>query len=228
MTRILHRDPGLYLCSRWPGPYVIDSSGKRYPDALRVALPSPARHSASPLWKPSRRNLTACYAHRFSPTNLRKLAEHLIERAPEGLSRSIFFRRFEAMVALKLARQYHERASHAALVHFPASELPRQYAGALSAGGHPGRRRVYELILLRQLHFSLLRLSRPAGGRDGGGLQSRVADELETKSRSLARPSLPSRETVVGATLELSRRCPAISGRRSATATESSSSSTKS
>lgn len=213
MTRILHRDPkgSLPVAVAGQGPYVIDSSGKRYLDASGGAAVSCLGHSYKPVVEAIKAQLDRLpYAHTGFFTNepSEALAEHLIERAPEGLSRVYFLSGGSEAneTALKLARQYfHERGESQRRWFISRHQSYHgNTLGALSAGGHPGRRRVYEPILLPANYISPCYAYR--GQQEGETAEAyglRVADELETKIQELGPETVIAfiAETVVGATL---------------------------
>lgn len=213
MSRILHRDPkrSLPVAVAGQGPYVIDSAGKRYLDASGGAAVSCLGHSYKPVVEAIGAQLDRLpYAHTSFFTNepSEALAEFLIERAPEGLSRVYFLSGGSEAneTALKLARQY----------FYDRGETQRRWfisrhqsyhgntLGALSVGGNPGRRTVYEPILLPANYIAPCYAYRgQAEGETPEAYGMRVADELEAKIQELGPETVIGfiAETVVGATL---------------------------
>ncbi|SME89664.1 hypothetical protein SAMN06265365_101240 [Tistlia consotensis] len=213
MTAILHRQPknALPLAVAGDGPYVIDSEGRRYLDASGGAAVSCLGHSCRPVIEAIKAQLDRLpYAHTSFFTNepSEQLAEHLIARAPAGLEKVYFVSGGSEAneTALKLARQY----------FYEKGEMQRRYfiarhqsyhgntLGALSVGGNPGRRAIFEPILLDTRHVSpcyAYRGKRPDESEEAYG--RRVADELEAKILELGAETVIGfvAETVVGATL---------------------------
>ena len=213
MTRILHRDPkhSLPVAVAGHGPYVVDSAGKRYLDASGGAAVSCLGHSYKPVVEAIAAQLNRLpYAHTGFFTNepSEALAEFLIERAPKGLSKVYFLSGGSEAneTALKLARQYfHEKGeAQRRWVISRHQSYHGNTLGALSVGGNPGRRRVYEPILLPANYISPCYAYRgQADGESAEDYGLRVANELEAKIQELGPDTVIAfiAETVVGATL---------------------------
>ncbi|HLS69625.1 MAG TPA: aspartate aminotransferase family protein [Kiloniellales bacterium] len=213
MTRILHRDPrrSLPVAVAGQGPYVVDSTGKRYLDASGGAAVSCLGHSYKPVVEAIKAQLDRLpYAHTGFFTNepSEALAEFLIERAPAGISRVYFLSGGSEAneTALKLARQYFHEKGETQRRWFISrhQSYHGNTLGALSVGGNPGRRRVYE-PLLQPVHF--VSPCYAYRGQDEGETPEtygkRVAEELEAKIQELGPETVIAfiAETVVGATL---------------------------
>jgi len=213
MTRILHRDPKQTLPTAvaGDGPYLIDSEGKRYLDASGGAAVSCLGHSYKPVVEAIKAQLDVLpYAHTGFFTNepSEALAEHLIARAPAGLEKVYFLSGGSEAneTAMKLARQYFHEKGETQRRWFVSrrQSYHGNTLGALSVGGNPGRRAVYEPILLPAHYVSPCYAYRGRAeneSEEAYGL--RVADELEAMLRELGPETVIAfvAETVVGATL---------------------------
>lgn len=211
-TRILHREPSrdLPVAVSGEGPFVIDSAGKRYLDASGGAAVSCLGHSERRVIEAIKAQLDRLpYAHTGFFTNepAEALAEHLIERAPEGLGHVYFVSGGSEAneTAMKLARQYFFERGETGRRHFIARR--QSYHGntiaALSVGGNAGRRAIYEPILLPASHIEPCfeyRYRRPDETPQEYGI--RAADELEAEILRLGPETVIAfiAETVVGAT----------------------------
>ncbi|WP_026987406.1 aspartate aminotransferase family protein [Fodinicurvata fenggangensis] len=213
MTAILHRQPrqSLPLAVSGDGPYVIDSNGKRYLDASGGAAVSCLGHSHKAVVEAIKDQLDKLpYAHTgfFANQPSEDLAEHLTARAPGNLNKAYFVSGGSEAneTAMKLARQYFYEKGEPQRRHFIArrQSYHGNTLGALSIGGNPGRRAVYEPILLPANHVSPCYPYReqPAEESDAAYAQ-RLADELDAKIRELGPETVIAfvAETVVGATL---------------------------
>lgn len=211
-TRILHREPSrdLPVAVSGEGPFVIDSAGKRYLDASGGAAVSCLGHSERRVIEAIKAQLDRLpYAHTGFFTNepAEALAEHLIERAPDGLGHVYFVSGGSEAneTAMKLARQYFFERGETGRRHFIARR--QSYHGntiaALSVGGNAGRRAIYEPILLPASHIAPCfeyRHRRPNETPQEYGI--RAADELEAEILRLGPETVIAfiAETVVGAT----------------------------
>ncbi|WP_366555563.1 aspartate aminotransferase family protein [Aquibaculum sediminis] len=213
MTRILHRDPKQTLPTAvaGSGPHIIDAEGKRYLDASGGAAVSCLGHSYKPVIEAIKAQLDRLpYAHTGFFTNepSEQLAEHLIARAPEGLEKVYFLSGGSEAneTALKLARQYFHEKGETQRRWFISrrQSYHGNTLGALSIGGNPGRRAVYEPILMPAHHIApcyAYRERQDAESEEAYGL--RVANELEAMLQQLGPDTVIGfvAETVVGATL---------------------------
>lgn len=213
MSAILHRQPKsvLPLAVAGDGPYVIDSEGRRYLDASGGAAVSCLGHSCRPVVEAIKEQLDRlAYAHTSFFTNepSERLAEHLIERAPEGLEKVYFVSGGSEAneTALKLARQYFWEKGETQRRHFIGrhQSYHGNTLGALAVAGNPGRRAIFDPILLATHHVGpcyAYRGKRAEESEEDYG--RRVADELEAKIIELGAETVIAfiAETVVGATL---------------------------
>ncbi|WP_022729983.1 aspartate aminotransferase family protein [Fodinicurvata sediminis] len=213
MTAILHRQPSqpLPLAVAGDGPYLIDSNNKRYLDASGGAAVSCLGHSHKAVVEAIKAQLDQLpYAHTgfFANQPSEDLAAHLTARAPGDLNKVYFVSGGSEAneTAMKLARQYFYEKGEPQRRHFIArrQSYHGNTLGALSIGGNPGRRAVYEPILLPANHVSPCYPYReqPAEESEEAYAQ-RLADELDAKIRELGPETVIAfvAETVVGATL---------------------------
>ncbi|MDH3317836.1 MAG: aspartate aminotransferase family protein, partial [Gammaproteobacteria bacterium] len=221
MSKILHRHTKLDLpvAARGDGPYVVDTNGKRYLDASGGAAVSCLGHNHPKVIGAIKKQLDAIpYAHTafFTTEPAERLAEVLIEQAPEGLGRVYFVSGgSEAVEAcLKIARQYFDEIGQPQRKHFIArlQSYHGNTLGALAVGGNMWRRRQFEPLLIETHHISpcyAYRDREPEETEEVYGL--RVANELEEKILELGAESVIGFicEPVVGAT---SGAVPAVPG----------------
>jgi adenosylmethionine-8-amino-7-oxononanoate aminotransferase len=212
-TRILHRDPRHLppRAVRGEGAYLFDAEGRRYLDASGGAAVSCLGHGHPEVLAAIKRQLDSlAYAHTAFFTNdpAEALAARLVEKAPGDLGHVYFVSGGSEAneTAMKLARQYAVETGQAQRRWFVSRR--QSYHGntiaALSVGGNPGRRRIYEPILLPAHHIApcyAYRDARPGEGPEEYG--RRAADELEAKLQELGPETVLAfiAETVVGATL---------------------------
>ncbi len=202
MSRILHRHTKFELpfAARGEGPYVVDTKGKRYLDASGGAAVSCLGHNHPKVIEAIKNQLDAIpYAHTafFTTEPAERLAEVLIEGAPEGIGRVYFVSGgSEAVEAcLKIARQYYDEIGQPQRRHFIArwQSYHGNTLGALAVGGNLWRRRQFEPLLIESHHISpcyAYRGREPEETEEAYGL--RVANELEGKILELGA------ETVIG------------------------------
>ncbi|MFC4277002.1 aspartate aminotransferase family protein [Achromobacter aloeverae] len=212
MTHIIHRNPRTPLATavRGLGSYLIDHEGRRYYDGSGGAAVSCLGHGHPEVADAVIAQIrTLEYAHTsfFTSEPAEQLADTLVRRSPPGLAHVYFLSSGSEAVetALKLARQYHvERGepgrwrSIARLQSYHGNTL-----GALAAGGHQGRRRLYQPLLADVTHVSAcfpLHYRRPEESDDGYG--DRLAHELDTAILEAGPETVSAfiAETVVGAT----------------------------
>ena len=212
MSYILHRQfaHSYPVAVAGDGPYVIDDKGQRYLDASGGAAVSCLGHSHKSVVEAIKAQLDRLpYTHSGFFTNepAEALAEHLVTRAPERLAKAYFLSGGSEAneTALKLARSYWVEKGEPQRVHFISRR--QSYHGntlaTLSIGGNPGRRAVYEPLLMPTTQISPCypyREQRPDERDTDYGL--RAADELETAIRQLGPETVIGfvAETVVGAT----------------------------
>ena len=212
-TRILHREPRreLPVAVAGDGPFVIDSTGKRYLDASGGAAVSCLGHSDRRVIEVIKAQLDRLpYAHTGFFTNepAEALADHLIARAPPGLGHVYFVSGGSEAneTAMKLARQFFHERGETQRRHFIARK--QSYHGntiaALSVGGNAGRRAIYEPILLPASHIEpCYEYRHRHAGESLDDYATRSAAELEAEIVRLGPETVIAfiAETVVGATL---------------------------
>ncbi|MDX1513202.1 MAG: aspartate aminotransferase family protein [Gammaproteobacteria bacterium] len=212
MTRILHRHTGMKLpfAAGGDGPYVIDTDGNRYIDASGGAAVSCLGHNHPGVISAIKEQLDQLpYAHTafFTTEVAERLADVLIEHAPDGIERVYFVSGgSEAVEAcLKLARQYFDELGQRQRKNFIArlQSYHGNTLGALSVGGNMWRRRQFEPLLTEAHHISpcyAYRYQDPGETEEEYG--QRVANELETKILELGPHTVIGFicEPVVGAT----------------------------
>lgn len=189
MSHVLHRDlrNPLPAAVKGEGPYVIDSTGKRYLDASGGPAVSCLGHSHPKVIEAVRRQageIAFAYSAFFTHPAMEALADKLLAQAPAGLTRAFFVSGGSEAIeaALKLARQYFLEIGQPTRRHFIARE--RSYhgntLGALSLGHDVNRRQTYEPLLLPVTHISPCyeyRERRSDETAEAYGI--RIADELE-------------------------------------------------
>ncbi|WP_127520051.1 aspartate aminotransferase family protein [Mesorhizobium sp. Z1-4] len=215
MSFVLHRkfDDSLPTMVRGEGNYLIDSNGKRYFDACGGAAVSCLGHSENRVRDAIISQLgKAAFAHTGFFTNepTERLAERLIKAAPPGTGngRAMFLGSgSEAMeAALKLARQYHlERGQPSrGRTISRRSSYHGNTLGALSVGGHAGRRAPYAPLLTDCDHIDPCydyRFRWEGETEEAFGL--RMANQLAEKIAEVGADNVAAfvAEPIVGATL---------------------------
>jgi adenosylmethionine-8-amino-7-oxononanoate aminotransferase len=212
MSNVLHRSlrspPRVAASSH--GIYIIDLQGRRYLDASGGAAVSCLGHAHPDVLAAMHAQIDKlAYAHTsfFTSEVSEALADHLVERAPEGLDHVYFVSGgSEAMeAALKLARQYFVEIGEAERTIFVArrQSYHGNTLGALAVSGNEWRRRQFAPLLM-----DVGRVSPCYEYRDRAAAESqdaytqRLLAELEQKFEELG----PERviafiaEPVVGAT----------------------------
>ena len=194
------------------GPYLIDADGKRYLDACGGAAVSCLGHGRNAATEAAKEQLDSlAYAHTsfFTSEPTEALAEHLIERAPEGIARVYFVSGGSEAVesAIKLARQYFLETGEGERRNVIArwQSYHGNTLGALSAGGNRWRRGQFEPMLVGAMHH-IDPCHYWRFGRDGESefdYGQRVANQLEEKILDLGPETVAAfiAEPVVGATM---------------------------
>lgn len=213
MSQILHRS----FASDYPtvvsgeGVWLIDSDGRRYLDGSGGAAVSCLGHGHPDIQAAMHAQIDKlAYAHTsfFTSEPAEELAEHLIARAPKGLSHVfICSSGSEAVEAcLKLARHHFVEKGEPRRTQFISRRQSYHgiTVGALSVGGRMKDRAPFKEMLLAGHHIApcyAYRDQRSDETLEQYGL--RVADELEAKILELGPETVCAfvAETVVGATL---------------------------
>jgi adenosylmethionine-8-amino-7-oxononanoate aminotransferase len=213
MSQILHRSiaGGYPTAMSGDGVWLIDSDGKRYLDGSGGAAVSCLGHGHPDIRAAMHAQIDKlAYAHTsfFTSQPAEELAEHLIARAPKGLSHVfICSSGSEAVEAcLKLARHYFVERGEPKRIQFISRRQSYHgiTLGALSVGGRMKDRAPFKEMLLQGHHIApcyAYRDQRADETLEQYGL--RVADELEAKIVELGPETVAAfvAETVVGATL---------------------------
>ncbi len=212
-SKIFHRSPAhdYPVAVRGEGIYLFDARGKRYIDASGGAAVSCLGHVHPRVVSAIKRQADRlCYVHTsfFTSEPAEALADHLVARAPAGISHAAFVSGGgEAMeTALKMARQYFLEIGQPQRSHFIArrQSYHGNTLGALAIGGNQWRREPYAPLLMDVTHVSPCypyREQRP--GESGEQYGARLADELELAIGAVGTGKVIAfiAEPVVGATL---------------------------
>ena len=192
------------------GCYLFDAEGRRYLDASGGAAVSCLGHNDASVIEAIKRQLDAlAYAHTgfFTTEPAEQLADHLVQRAPEGIEKVYFVSGGSEAVeaALKLARQYFVDRGEDGRRHFIArrQSYHGNTLGALSVGGNAWRRALYEPLLLDTHHVDPCFAYRyQSEDESDEAYVTRLAGELEAKIQELGADTVIAfiAEPVVGAT----------------------------
>ena len=207
-----HTKSALPTIAGGDGPYLIDTTGKRYLDACCGAAVSCLGHSATEVTDAVKAQLDRIpYAHTsfFTSEPAEQLADMLIARAPEGIERVYFLSGGSEAIeaAIKLSRQYFTERGETSRRHVIArwQSYHGNTLGALSAGGNRWRRAQFEPLLVGAMHHidpcHYWRWGEPGESPEQYGL--RLADQLDEKIRELGPETVSAfiAEPVVGATM---------------------------
>ena len=163
MTAILHRSIAgtLPKAVSGDGPFIVDADGKRYLDASGGAAVSCLGHSHPAVIEAIREQAQRlAYAHTsfFTSEPAEALAEHLLARAPAGLSHAYFVSGGSEGVeaALKMARQYHVEIGQPQRTLFVSrrQSYHGNTLGALAVGGNAWRRQQFAPLLIDTVQVS--------------------------------------------------------------------------
>lgn len=209
----MHRNGigGMPIAVGGDGCYLIDESGRRYLDASGGAAVSCLGHGHPAVIEAIQRQVaTMAYAHTAFFTNepMEELADLLIERAPEGLSKVYFASGGSEAVeaALKLARHYFVEIGQPERHRFIArrQSYHGNTLGALAVGGNVWFRRAFEPLLLETSHIAPCYAYREkAADETEEAYGCRAADELEAAILELGSETVIAfvAEPVVGTTM---------------------------
>jgi adenosylmethionine-8-amino-7-oxononanoate aminotransferase len=163
MTHVLHRQlrEPLPTAVGGEGVLLIDADGRRYIDASGGAAVSCLGHAHPEVIAAMHAQIDRItYAHTsfFTTEVAEQLADHLIERAPAGMSHAYFVSGGSEAIeaALKMARQYFVEIGQPQRAHFIArrQSYHGNTLGALSVGGNAWRRRQFAPLLIPVTHVS--------------------------------------------------------------------------
>jgi adenosylmethionine-8-amino-7-oxononanoate aminotransferase len=209
--RDLRRTPRTAV--RGEGVYLWDDAGRRYIDASGGAAVSCLGHGHPAVVAAIRAQIgTLDFVHSSFFTNApaEALAERLIAAAPPGFEqgRAMFLGSgSEAMeAALKLTRQYHLERGEPGRSIFIARNMSYHgnTLGALSVGGHAGRRATYAPLLMKAEFVSPCFAYRfRAADEDDAAYVARLANELAERIEWLGPDTVAAfvAEPIVGATI---------------------------
>jgi len=193
------------------GPYLIDSTGRRYIDASSGAAVSCLGHSDHEVIRAIKAQLDRLpYAHTsfFTTEPAEALAEDLTAQAPTGLDHVYFCSGGSEAVeaAIKFARQYAVESGQAGrdILIARRQSYHGSTLGALSAGGRESNRRGFEPLLAPVRHVSPCYEYRDRGAdetREGYARRLAAEFEAEIERAGPQRVFAFIAETVSGATL---------------------------
>jgi adenosylmethionine-8-amino-7-oxononanoate aminotransferase len=213
MTHVFHRSARATppVAVRGEGAYIIDKAGKYYLDGSGGAAVSCLGHSdADVVDAISRQAGDLAFAHTgfFTSEPAERLADRLIEHAPEGLDKVYFVSGGSEAVeaALKMARQYFVETGAPERHRFIArrQSYHGNTLGALGTGGNAWRRAPFQPLMVETSHIAPCYAYR--GQEDGEDLVDygrRMADELEAELQRVGPETVIGfiAEPVVGATM---------------------------
>jgi adenosylmethionine-8-amino-7-oxononanoate aminotransferase len=213
MSHVFYRQPrqDYPIAVRGEGIEIIDRDGRRYLDASGGAAVSCLGHSHPRVIAAIQAQAARlAYAHSsfFTSEPAEALADHLIERAPEGIDRVFYTSGGSEAVeaALKVARQYFVEIGQPQRRRFIArrQSYHGNTLGALAVGGNAWRRRQFEPLLIDTAHVSPCYAYRDqALDEPDAAYVGRLAAELEATIEELGPESVIAfvAEPVVGATM---------------------------
>jgi adenosylmethionine-8-amino-7-oxononanoate aminotransferase len=213
MSHVFYRQPrqDYPIAVRGEGIEIIDRDGRRYLDASGGAAVSCLGHSHPRVIAAIQAQAARlAYAHSsfFTSEPAEALADHLIERAPEGIDRVFYTSGGSEAVeaALKAARQYFVEIGQPQRRRFIArrQSYHGNTLGALAVGGNAWRRRQFEPLLIDTAHVSPCYAYRDqALDEPDAAYVGRLAAELEATIEELGPDSVIAfvAEPVVGATM---------------------------
>jgi adenosylmethionine-8-amino-7-oxononanoate aminotransferase len=213
MSHVFYRQPrqDYPIAVRGEGIEIIDRDGRRYLDASGGAAVSCLGHSHPRVIAAIQAQAARlAYAHSsfFTSEPAEALADHLIERAPEGIDRVFYTSGGSEAVeaALKVARQYFVEIGQPQRRRFIArrQSYHGNTLGALAVGGNAWRRRQFEPLLIDTAHVSPCYAYRDqALDEPDAAYVGRLAAELEATIEELGPDSVIAfvAEPVVGATM---------------------------
>ncbi|MBV6657512.1 MAG: aspartate aminotransferase family protein [Devosiaceae bacterium] len=213
MTKLFHRNSRTSYATAVGGDGIelIDAEGRRYIDASGGAAVSCLGHSNAAVRQAMHEQIDAlAFAHTgfFSSDPAERLAERLIDLAPEGIGRVYLVSGGSEAVeaSLKLARQYFVETGQPERRHIIGrrQSYHGNTLGALAVGGNALRRKPFEPLLAKMHHVSpcyAYREQRADETEQAYG--ERLAKELEAEILLLGPETVAAviAEPVVGATL---------------------------
>jgi len=213
MTHILHRmaNAVMPVAIGGKGIELFDQNGKHYIDASGGAAVSCLGHGHPDVLAALHKQLdTLAYAHTgfFTSEVAEKLADRLIEDAPQGIDHVYFVSGGSEAVeaAIKMARQYFVEKGEPQHRHIIArrQSYHGNTLGALATGGNEWRRSQFRPLLFETHHIDPCYAYRlQEAGESDADYAARAAQALEDKILELGPDQVIAfvAETVVGATL---------------------------
>lgn len=214
MSHVFHRSSRAVprVAARASGLTITDKDGKTYLDACGGAAVSCLGHGDADVEAAIASQLgKIAYAHTsfFTTEAAERLADRLIEDAPQGLDRCYFVTDGSEAIetAIKMAHQYHRERGEPSRTHVIARQQSYHgnTLGALSAGGNAMRRATYgDLMIPVMSHIDpcwSYRLRREDESEAEYGLRAANLLEAEILQIGPQNVSCFVAETVVGATL---------------------------
>lgn len=220
-SNILHRLIGAEVPEivSGSGLFLRDSAGREIVDASGGAAVACLGHSHPRVIAAMQEQMqSVSYVHSGSFTTpvAEELGRVMAASAPDAINHIYLVSGGSEAVesAIKLARQYHVEAGAPSRHQIIArrQSYHGNTFGALSASGHPARRRIYEPMLMPFHHVDPCYFYRHANdGETPEAYGRRAADSLEAKIKELGPDNVAAfiAETVVGATLGAA---PAVAG----------------
>jgi adenosylmethionine-8-amino-7-oxononanoate aminotransferase len=213
MSHVFYRQPkhDYPIAVSGEGIEIVDRDGKRYLDASGGAAVSCLGHDHPRVIEAIQAQVARlAYAHTsfFTSEPAEALADHLIERAPEGIDRVYYVSGGSEAVeaALKMARQYFVEIGQPQRTRFIArrQSYHGNTLGALSVGGNAARRRQFQPLLIDVAHVSPCYAYRDQrAGETAEAYGARLGDELDQTIQKLGPETVIAfvAEPVVGATM---------------------------
>ena len=213
MSHVFYRQPkqDYPVAVSGEGIEIVDRAGKRYLDASGGAAVSCLGHNHPRVIEAIQAQVARlAYAHSsfFTSEPAEALADHLIERAPEGIDRVYYTSGGSEAVeaALKMARQYFIEIGQPQRRRFVARRQSYHGTtlGALAVGGNAARRRRFEPLLIDVAHVSPCYPYRDqAPNEPDEAYVGRLAAELDATVQELGPESVIAfvAEPVAGATI---------------------------
>src|SRR5438309_7925004 len=213
MTHILHRAANAVMpvAVSGKGIELFDRGGKSYIDASGGAAVSCLGHGHPDILAALHKQLdTLAYAHTgfFTTDIAEKLANHLVEGAPQGIDHVYLVSGGSEAIeaAIKMARQYFVEKGESQRRHIIArrQSYHGNTLGALATGGNEWRRAQFQPLLIETHHIDPCYAYRlQEKGESDADYAARSAQALEDKILKLGPDQVIAfvAETVVGATL---------------------------
>jgi adenosylmethionine-8-amino-7-oxononanoate aminotransferase len=213
MSHVFYRQPkhDYPIAVSGEGIEIVDRDNKRYLDASGGAAVSCLGHDHPRVIEAIQAQVARlAYAHTsfFTSEPAEALADHLIERAPEGIDRVYYVSGGSEAVeaALKMARQYFVEIGQPQRTRFIArrQSYHGNTLGALSVGGNAARRRQFQPLLIDVAHVSPCYAYRDQrAGETAEAYGARLGDELDQTIQKLGPETVIAfvAEPVVGATM---------------------------